>query len=247
MEEFGRLGGYYTAINDGLNVLSFYHETYRNFVNYALSNIDRVYFGGEFGFEANPAKNITITGAAAVGRYYFNSRQNATISLDNTAEILENQTVYSENFRVPSTPQEAYSMGIAYRSPKFWFVSLTGSYFNQMWLDFNPVRRTTNAVDGIDPKSPEWGNILDQTRLDAQYTVDFYGGYSIKLPYYVNQRAVYFVINAGVSNMLNNKNIISGGYEQLRYDFDTQNPDQFPSKFYHSYGLNYFISATVRF
>ena len=243
-----RLGGYYTSVSDGLNVLSFYHETYRNFVNYALSNIDRVYYGGEFGFEVKPVKNITITGAAAIGRYYYNSRQNATITLDNTAEVLENQLVYSNNYRVASTPQEAYSLGITYRSPKFWFLSLTGNYFDQMWLDFNPIRRTEPAVDGVDPKSPQWNSILDQTRLDAQYTLDFFGGYSIKLPYVVQEnRPVYLAIYAGVNNLLNNKDIISGGYEQLRYDFDSQDPNQFPAKFYHAYGLNYFLSVALRF
>ena len=53
-----RIGGYYTAQNDALNVLTFYHETYRSFVNYALSNIDKLYVGGEFGFEASAAKTF---------------------------------------------------------------------------------------------------------------------------------------------------------------------------------------------
>lgn len=243
-----RIGGYYTTQNDAFNILTFYHETYRNFVNYALSNIDKIYFGAEFGFETSPVKNITISGAAAAGRYYYNSRQNATITLDNTAETLDNQTVYSENFRVAGTPQNAYSISFSYRSPKFWFLSLTGNYFDQNWLDFNPVRRTEAAIDGIDPKTDQWKDILAQTKLNAQYTLDFFGGYSLKLHSNPKTRkSVYLSLSAGINNLLNNKDIISGGYEQLRFDFDTHNPDQFPAKYYYAYGLNYFFSAAIRF
>src|SRR5581483_351883 len=176
-----RLGGYYTLFQNGFDVLTFYHETYRSFVNYALSNIDKLHFGGEFGIEAKIATNLSLNGAAAIGRYYYNSRQNAIVTLDNTAEVLDNQIVYSENYRIASTPQEAYSFGITYRSPKFWFVSITGNYFDEMWLEYNPIRRTYPAVESLDPKSAEWHSILDQTKFDPQYTVDFFAGYSFKV------------------------------------------------------------------
>ncbi len=243
-----RLSGYYTSFTGGLNILTFYHETYRNFVNYAISNIDKIHFGGELGFEAKVARNLTLTGAAAVGRYYYNSRQNAQITLDNTAAVLDKQVVYSQNYRVPSTPQEAYSLGLTYRSPKFWFVSLTGNYFDQMWLDFNPIRRTYSAIEGIDPKTPQWNDIIDQTKFNSQYTVDFFAGYSYKLQKSLHpKRVTFLVFNGGISNLLNNKDIITGGYEQLRFDFDTRDPKQFPPKLFYAYGLNYFLSVTIRY
>jgi len=133
-----RISGYYTSMENGFNVLTFYHDQYQDFVNYALSHIDRLYFGGEFGVEAKVARNVTVNAAASVGRYYYNSRQKAIVTVDNTAETLLKDLIYSQNYRISGTPQEAYSAGITYRSPKFWFVSITGNYFNQMWLDFNP-------------------------------------------------------------------------------------------------------------
>ena len=60
------------------------------------------------------------------------------------------------------------------------------------------------------------------------------------------RKAVYLSLSGGVSNLLNDKNIISGGYEQLRFDFDTHDPNKFPAKYYYAYGPNYFISATIR-
>ena len=52
--------GYYTQTKHGFNVLTFYHDDYQDFVNYALSNINRLYFGVEFGIEANIVRNVTI-------------------------------------------------------------------------------------------------------------------------------------------------------------------------------------------
>ncbi len=244
--------GYYTQTKHGFNVLTFYHDSYQDFVNYALSNIDKLYFGGEFGFEANVARNLTINGAAAVGRYYYNSRQKAVTTVDNTAQILSTQTIYSDNYRIPSTPQQAYSFTIGYRSPKFWFLNITGSYFDDMWLDFNPVRRTELATENLTKNSATWHNVLDEQKLNEQYTVDAFAGYSWKLPNtYIgsgsNRKAVYLAIYAGVNNLLNNTDIISGGYEQLRFDYSTSDINKFPAKYYYAYGINYFASIALRF
>ena len=244
-----RVTGYYTKIANQMNVITFYHDEYQNFVNYALNNIDKVHFGGELGFEAKVAPGLSVTGAAAIGRYYYDSRQNADVTVDNSSKPLAtNETIYSENYRVPSTPQEAYSLGLNYRSPKFWYLSLTGNYFRKSWLDFNPIRRTTAAVQDVEYKSKEWHDIVDQQELDDQYTVDFFGGYSWKLPKSMGfKKNIFLVFNAGVNNLLNNKEMVTGGYEQLRYDFLLNNTDKFPPKLFYGYGINYFISATVRF
>jgi hypothetical protein len=251
-----RVTGYYTKFEDGMNVMTFYHDEVRNFVNYALSNIDKVHYGGEFGIEAKVLPNVTANAAAAVGRHYFTSRQSAQVTVDNNSSQLDitqaNQTIFSENYRVPGSPQEAYSLGFTYRSPKFWFVSLTGSYMREMWLDFNPIRRTRAAIDGIDLDKPEgyakYHEILDQTEFDPQFTMDFFGGYSWKAPRKLGLgRNTFVVLNAGINNLLNNKNIVSGGFEQLRFDFAERNVNKFPPKLFYSYGTNYFASLTFRF
>jgi hypothetical protein len=246
------LVGYYTQMKHGFNVVTFYHDGFQNFVNYALSNIDKLYFGGEFGFEANIARNISISGAVAIGRYYYNSRQQAVTTVDNTAAILSTETVYVNNYRIPSTPQEAYSFTISYRSPKFWFLSLSGNYFDYTWLDFNPVRRTALATENLDIKSDVFHDVIDQQQLSAQYTIDAFAGYSWKVPRaYIgsgfHKKPLYISLYAGVNNLLNNHDIISGGYEQLRYDYSTSDINKFLPKYYYAYGINYFASIALRF
>jgi len=251
-----RIGGYYTAFTNGMDVITFYHDAFQNFVNYALSGINKLQFGGEAGIEARVTPTITVNAAAAVGRYYYDSKQKAVVTVDNNASVLATQMVYMQNFRVPSTPQEAYSLGATYRSPKFWFVSLTGNYFDQSYLSMNPIRRTYDALQFVlnDKNSAEYKSIFDQTKFAANYTVDFFGGYSWKLPkdFEVNHKATFLVFNVGVNNILNKQDIVTGGYEQLRYDAQTVAADpitvgKFPPKLFYAYGINFFASATLRF
>ena len=37
-----------------------------------------------------------------------------------------------------------------------------------------------------------------------------------------------------------------GGYEQFRFDFENKNPDLFPSRYFYSFGRNYFVSLAFR-
>ncbi|MFT3680406.1 MAG: TonB-dependent receptor [Ferruginibacter sp.] len=245
-----RINGYYTRFEDGMDVITYYDDFYNSFGNISITNIDKVHFGGEFGIEGNLGRGLTANAAAAIGRYYYDSRQQYTLTVDNTAEVINKDvTVYSQNYRVPSTPQEAYSLGLTYRSPKFWFVSLTGNYYRQAWLSFSPIRRTAVAVDGLEEGSKLRNDILAQQKFDDQFMLNFFGGWSYKLPksFNIKGRSTFLVFNLGVNNILNNKDAVTGGFEQLRFDDENRNVDKFPPKYFYAWGLNYFASATIRF
>ena len=189
-----------------------------------------------------------------MGRYYYDSRQKAIITKDNDNSGQTVQTVYFKNYRIPSTPQNAYNAGLFYRSPKYWYISLSANYFDNMWIDPAEPRRTKEAfmdVDVTDPKVVNFYNsLVKQEKFDPQFTLDFFGGWSKRLSrkYYINNQPSYLVFNLGVSNLLNNPNNRSGGFEQARYDATTTyNPNKFPNKYYYAYGLNYYASVMFRF
>lgn len=243
-----RLTGFYTQIQDQINVLTFYHDEYRNFVNYAISGIDKMHFGGEFGIDAKIYKGLSVNAGASVGRYYFTGRQNATVTVDNSSALVSQDLIYAKNYRVP-TPQEAYTIGLDYRSPKFWFINVNFNYFDNMWLDFNPLRRTENAVNGIPANDPLRSDILDQERLKSQYTLDAFAGYSwlMNNKFKSLKKRHFLVFNLGVNNILNNQNIVTGGFEQLRFDFAEKNVNKFPARKFYAYGINFFASVGLRF
>jgi len=244
-----RATGYYTSIKNQTNVLTFYNDEMRTFVNYALSNIGKEQMGLELGAEVIIGKGFTTTAAAAIGQYTYSTRQLATITADNTSALLaKDEIIYCKNYRVP-TPQQAYNVGLNYRSTKYWFVNLNFNYFDDMWLDYNPVRRTENAVSGIDPTSSLWGEILGQTRLKPQFTMDFFGGKSwlMNNKFKSLGKRTFLVLSLGINNITNNTSVTSGGYEQLRFDIAGKDLEKFPSKRFYSYGTNFSANIALRF
>ncbi|CAN5134321.1 TonB-dependent receptor [soil metagenome] len=243
-----RLTGYYTQFKDQLNVLTFYADDIHQFGNFALSNIGKEHMGLEIGAEVILYKGLTLNAAGNIGRYLYTTRQKSVVTLDNFIDsAVGASTIYSNNFYVP-TAQQAYTAGLNYRSRKYWFASINVNYFDQLYLDFNPTRRTVAAVEGLDPKSEEFHRIIDQTALPAQVTVDASIGKSwlIRDMKVINKRT-FINFNLGVNNLLNNRDIVSGGFEQLRFDYANRDINKFAPKLFYSYGINYYATVSLRF
>jgi hypothetical protein len=241
---------YYTQFNNGSDTYSFYYDLERNFVNIALSDIDKRHMGGEFAVEAQVFPGFSISAVSALGQNIFTSRQKATITLDNSAEILaEDVTIYSKNFFVANGPQFANNIGLSYRSPKFWYANVYFNYFDRIFIDVNRIRRTDEAVDLVDPSSELWGQILKQQQMDGQFTIDFFRGASFRVNNWIKklERSTYLYINVGVNNILNNRKFVTGGFEQTRLDYEERNVERFPPNYFYAFGTNFFVNATLRF
>jgi len=154
--------------------------------------------------------------------------------------------VYSKNYRLGNTPQEAYSAGFTYRSPDAWFISTTANYTRGQWLEVNPLRLTALATDNISPGSVQFKDILQQTQWPSQYTLNLFAGYTCKAPY-KRMAKTWITLYAGVSNLLNNTGIISGAYEQLRFDFENKSRSTYPPKIWYAQGATFYLSINFRY
>ncbi len=233
---------FYTQINDQTKIRSFYHDGYRNFVNYVLTGINTVHQGIEGALQVKLTSALTASFAGSMGYYYYSSRPLVTITVDNSSELLaQNREVYLKGYLVPGTPQTAFTGGLRYNSPKYWFAGINANYVDDNYIDINPERRTPEAVAYVIPGSDQWNAILQQEKLPGGYTIDAYFGKSFKFG------DKYLYLNLSVNNILNNQNIKTGGFEQLRFDQETHDPNRFPPKYYYYYGRQYFINLRFRF
>ena len=175
-----------------------------------------------------------------MGDYLFNSRPTATITRDNSQELLaENKTVYLKNYKIGGMPQTAASLGLKYNSPKYWFVGANFNYFWDIYLSPNPDRRTEEAVDKYVTTDPQVNEILAQEKLDNGYVVNAFAGKSWRV------KESLIRLNLSVNNVLNNQSFRTGGYEQLR--FDSNDIGKFPSNYGYMYGTSYFLMLTYIF
>jgi len=234
-----RLSFYYTYFQDQTWARSFYHEDLNSFVNYQMTGVDKISAGMELGIEANITSSIALVGVFGKGQHIYNSRPIATVSRDNDAEILSNRKVYLKNYYVGGSPQTAGSIGVKYNSSNYWWLGINFNCFDDIYLEPNPDRRTEEAVSQFTQDDVRVAEVLNQEKLESQYTLDLYGGKSFRIDDY------YLSLNVSVSNLLNNKSFATGGYEQFRYD--PTNIDKFAPKYFYLYGLTYFINLSFRF
>ncbi len=246
-----RATGYFTSFQDGSNSLIYYDDFYNSLGNYTLTNVDRIHYGGELGVEAYLYKGLSASLVAAVGKYYYTSRQTGTLTIDADPNFYEQETIYSKNFYVANTPQQAYTLGLNYRSKKFWYISMNVNFFDRIFSEIAPTHRTIRATDAVPYQSDQWNAIVDQERLNpkGQWSLDLSGGYSWRLKSTFKKMKsgnMYLVLNTGISNVTNNKKFIVSGREQLRFDYENRNPEKFPSKYAYAYGINFFLNLTFR-
>jgi hypothetical protein len=240
--------GYYTQFTDGIDTKSFYHGDFRTFVNYTVTNIDRRHAGVEISGEAQLGKGFRANAVAAIGEHIYNSRQLASITQDNKDTVLaQNEIVYSENLHVAGGPQTAYTVGLSYNSKNYWWVAVNFNYFDNIYIDFNPSRRTLNGLDLVDAGSETWKSILSQEKVDAQFTMDLRAGYSLKLNNQLKslKKQTFLRFFVSVTNVLNNKEMITGGFEQLRFDNDNKDVNRFAPKYFYAYGTTFFAGVTL--
>jgi hypothetical protein len=245
-----RATAYMTQFDDITDTRSFYHGDFKTFVNYTLTGISKTHSGLELAVDAQLGKGFSAAAVASIGQYIFSDRMNATITQDNKDTLLaQNEVVYSENLRVSGGPQSAYTLGLTYRSKKFWTVNVNFNYFDNIYTDFNPARRTLSALDLVDNNSPKFAQILGQEKRDGQFTMDASAYYSWKLNnrYKSLKKNTFLVFNVGVTNILDNQELTSWSFEQLRFDNEEHDVNTFPAKYAYSFGASYFASITLRF
>ncbi|MCD4792617.1 MAG: TonB-dependent receptor [Bacteroidales bacterium] len=235
---------FYTEFRDQAEVRSFYFDGYRSFVNFVMTGIDKTHQGMELGIEYTLLPGLSVYGVGNLGYYRWSSRPSFSIYVDNSAADIEfeNETVYAEDFLVSGTPQTAFSVGIKYFAPKYWWIGINGNYLDDRYLSFSALTRTIDAIANTDHSSQEFLDLINQDKLPSSFTLNAFLGKSFRFDY-----KYFFNISLNVSNILDDKNIITGGYEQARIDKYFENLDKFPPKYYYYSGLQYYLNISFRF
>ncbi|MFR9523685.1 MAG: carboxypeptidase regulatory-like domain-containing protein [Rikenellaceae bacterium] len=240
-----RVAGFYTTIEDQTRVISFYNDLQSSFDNFAMSGIDTRYMGVEAAFSVPLIAGISLNSALSLGEYIYNSNPYYVEMADNDAAELSSGTVWWEGYKVEGTPQTAVNLGLGYRSPSYLFLSLDLNYYDNNYLSMNPLYRTDNALTTTMLKDQELIDAMRaQERFDSAYTLSA----SVGKSWYIN-RIYNLGVNLSVNNILNNQNIKTGGYEQMRLSEDTDLDiyERFDSKYFYMLGRTYYLNVYFRF
>ncbi len=269
-----RLTGYYSKIQDATEVGFFFAEgigvvddlgqlnntSGDAFVAEIVTGLDKKNMGLEFGAEYQLTSTIKLTTVAAYGQFTYDSNPNVSLNIDNVARTIDYGDAKLKNYRQPGMPQQAYSVGIEYRDPKFWWIGANINYLAANYLDISAVMRTDNffANDQITIDDQPATNIdqdlarryLKQERFKDVSLVNLVGGKSWRVSKKNRNTAGFF---ASVNNVFD-ITYKTGGFEQgrnanfVQVDRDHQGGVRsFGPKYFYGYGRTFFLNLYYNF
>lgn len=240
-----RISGYYTVFKDQTKVLTYYDDVAATFSNFAMSGIDKRHFGLEAAASVPIYAGIAANGAISWGQYTYHSNPDYIQTQDNSGDIKNQGKVYWKNFRVESTPQMAANIGLSYRSRNNLFASVDMNYYNHTYLSMSPLYRT-DAVLTPGMKQED----IEKLRKEEKFKPAWVLNASIGKNWYI-QRTYLLGFSLNMRNLLDNQEIKTGGYEQVRL---LKNKEEnylryqpFDSKYFYMFGTTYYLNVYFRF
>ena len=256
-----RITGFYTSIKDQTDVMSFYDDSQNSFTNFAMSGIDERHIGVELGFKVpTPVPNLSVQGVLSYGQYIYTSNPTMYQTYDNSAEYVagtygvtipywkSHPTADGKTVQhyVPSTPQLATSLGLAWNK-NYWFIDADVDFFGNSYLDMNPLYRTDMATAG--PDGQVTAQEIEYMAAQEKFKNFMLVNASVGKSWYI-QRKYQLGFSMQVKNLLNNRDVRTGGYEQTRLVDNTVSKERFyrfDSKYFYMSGINYMLNIYFRF
>lgn len=259
---------FYTLIKNATQTSFFYAEGifddgagYSNtdaFVSQTLTHLNKKNWGTEFSLEYQINSTLKTTASMAFGEFTFDSNPNVTIANDAQASVENPNPVFDfgkaslKNYKQAGMPQQAYSLGIEYRDPKYWWIGSNINYLSNSYIDISPISRTQNfyknPASGFNfPEATEEraAILLQQEKFDPFTLLNLSAGKSWRI--YGKNVGLFVSIN----NLLN-VSYKTGGYEQARNaNFRQLNQDvssgtpSFGNKYFYGYARTYFVNLYI--
>ena len=235
------VNAYYSRIKDAMEWQCFYFDNANSFSYVSLTGVEKEYYGVEYGlkFKITSAFSIQAVGTVSEAKYANDANVRYMLS---TSGDYGNDICHLKGVREASTPLLAQSLTLSY-SNKGWFIDLTGNYYDHIYLSPSVYYRYDEICEHDND-----GNAIvpDQLEGNGGFMLDASIGKLIRL------KKGQLSINLTLTNILNNRDICTGGYEQSRDNLTSSGNSRGyvfsmnPKKFY-AYGTNGMLNFTYRF
>ncbi|MCX2680544.1 carboxypeptidase-like regulatory domain-containing protein [Galbibacter sp. EGI 63066] len=259
-----RLTGYYSRFEDVTDINFFYVNSGvgSDFVQEVVTGIEKQHYGAELGFSYQATSEIKLTAVAAYGDYSYVDDAEVTINFDtagaeeeliNLDGELDLGTAAIKDYKVAVGPQKAYSVGVEYRAPKYWWVGMTANYLDDNYVDISTIKRTASFLENPEGGSfPEatgelLSELLEQEKLSPVYLLNLTGGKSWL------HNGTYISLFASINNVFD-VTYRTGGFEQSRngnfeqaYQDVKRGAPMFGNKYWYGYGRTFFVNLAISF
>lgn len=226
------------------------------FVTQVMTDVKRRNLGMEAGIEVKVTPALSVQGLASLGQFTYQNNPVTYFASDVTGNSYVNLgKAYLKNYRQGGTPQNAYSLGLRYNSPKYWWAGANWNYLDNNYLDPSALIRTESFIHNNTSNTPfsdltdsELRRVLQPDKLPSAFFFNVNAGKSWLIGKY------YVLLSATVNNVFANTRYITGGFEQTRNakfpDFRQDRDREFTlfgPKYWYTQGRSYFVNFQIRF
>ena len=263
------IGGYFSRLNDVTEWQQFFDDDATSFTYVSMTNIQKEYYGVEWGvkFKITPSISIKTLGTVSDA---LNVNNADVVYMKSTEGTYHDDIVYNKNMREAGTPLTALNLTLSYNA-KGWFIDVMGNYYDRIYLSYSPSYRYGSTLlnrqksyenSGIaEEKVFETtetgekvllGQAVEQAKGSGGFMLDLSIGKSIRM------KKGQLSVNFSLTNVLNNRTMVTGGFEQSRSNYSVNSTtgdvgstrvykfNRNPYKFY-SYGINGMLNIGYRF
>lgn len=263
------VNAYYSRITNGTDWQNYYFDDINSFTYVSMTDQKKEYYGIEAGlkFKITSFLDINLLGTISEAKLVNDSKlryMKSTTGSYNDGEVFDNGSadpnpvVHNKGMRDSGTPLTAASLGVSYHQGG-WYIDLNCNYYDRIYLSYSPSYRYSSTLrkrESILSQNGEHVFDNDGTSIlpEAVAQAKGHGGFmldaSIGRSIYLKRGSLS--INLSITNILNNQNIVTGGYEQSRSDYTTSGNTRAysfsknPMKFY-AYGTNGMLNIAYKF
>jgi hypothetical protein len=252
-----RFTGYFSETLNSTDISFYYADAVGGngaFVSELVTGMNKKNRGIEAGLEYQLTSTIKLTGVAAYGEYTITNNPNVTVTDDASATTTDLGKANFMGLKQAGMPQQAYSAGIEYRDPKFWWIGANANYIADNYLDISAIKRTSNyynydATTNYRPIDQALADsYLKQEKFDSFYLVNLVGGKSWRF------KEKTLGLFANINNVFD-ITYKTGGFEQSRdsnyttdyEDHQSGSYGKFSPKYFYGYGRTYMVNVYLTF
>ena len=262
------VNGYYSYLTDVTEWQNFFYDDLNSFSYVSMTGIKKAFYGVEWGLNIKLTPSFTIRTIGTVSEAK-NTNNSNVVYMHSTEGTYHSDIVYNKNMREAGTPLTALGLTLSYNA-KGWFIDLSGNYYDRIYLSYSPSYRygetlenrqksyenTGIAAEQVFAKNEAGdkvllGSAVAQEKGKGGFMLDLSIGRSIRM------KKGNLSINLSITNLLNNQNMVTGGYEQSRSNYSVSDDgtvgnarvykfNRNPMKFY-AYGINGMLNIGYNF
>ncbi|MBR4994809.1 MAG: TonB-dependent receptor [Alistipes sp.] len=202
---------YLIRVSDQISIYRAYDDLSATYCDVDIEGLATLSYGIESAAKVHISRNLTAEATFAAGRYTYFRNPLVTLYADYDNRVISSASEsYMGDCHLGGAPQISASLGVEYMTYRGWAFSLGGQLAALRYVEPSALCRTERIAHQASTSEEIYRSFITQQRLDDAITVD------ASLSRWFNIGRQRLSLTLSVRNLLDNKDIVYGGYESSR-------------------------------